>query len=37
MDMSIQNAYNEWSEIYDSNQNLTRDLDQQVTRETFGS
>ncbi len=35
--MSIQNAYNEWSEIYDSNQNLTRDLDQQVTRETLGS
>lgn len=34
--MSIQNAYNEWSEIYDSNQNLTRDLDQQITRETLG-
>jgi malonyl-CoA O-methyltransferase len=33
--MSIQNAYNEWSEIYDSNTNLTRDLDQQVTRETL--
>jgi malonyl-CoA O-methyltransferase len=31
--MDIQNAYNEWSEIYDSNTNLTRDLDQQVTRE----
>jgi len=30
--MDIQNAYNEWSEIYDSNENLTRDLDQQVTR-----
>lgn len=33
--MDIQNAYNEWSEIYDSNANLTRDLDQQVTRETL--
>src|SRR5436190_21728526 len=35
--MSIQNAYNEWSEIYDSNTNLTRDLDQQVTCETLGN
>lgn len=33
--MDIQTAYNEWSEIYDSNTNLTRDLDQQVTRETL--
>ena len=33
--MDIQNAYNEWSEIYDSNTNLTRDLDQQVTRATL--
>jgi malonyl-CoA O-methyltransferase len=33
--MSIQSAYNEWSEIYDTNENLTRDLDQKVTRETF--
>lgn len=33
--MSIQNAYNEWSGIYDSNENLTRDLDQKVTRETL--
>jgi malonyl-CoA O-methyltransferase len=31
--MSIQNAYNEWSEIYDTNTNLTRDLDQKVTRD----
>lgn len=31
--MDIQNAYNEWSEIYDSNRNFTRDLDAQVTRE----
>jgi len=34
--MNIQNAYNEWSEIYDSNENLTRDLDQQVTKDTLG-
>ena len=33
--MSIQKAYNEWSETYDTNQNLTRDLDQRVTRETL--
>src|SRR5262245_26793325 len=33
--MSIQKAYNEWSESYDSDENLTRDLDQQVTREVF--
>jgi malonyl-CoA O-methyltransferase len=34
--MDIQNAYNEWSEIYDTNANLTRDLDQQITRDTLG-
>jgi ubiquinone/menaquinone biosynthesis C-methylase UbiE len=33
--MSIQNAYNQWSEIYDSNENLTRDLDQLLTRKAF--
>lgn len=33
--MSIQNAYNEWSETYDTDQNLTRDLDQKVTREAL--
>ncbi len=33
--MNIQNAYDEWSGIYDSNQNLTRDLDAQVTRATL--
>jgi len=33
--MSIQNAYNEWSEIYDTNTNLTRDLDQKVTRDVL--
>ena len=30
--MNIQDAYNEWSEIYDSNINRTRDLDAKVTR-----
>ena len=29
--MDIQNAYNQWSETYDSDENLTRDLDQQLT------
>ena len=33
--MNIQNAYNDWSETYDTDQNLTRDLDQKVTRETL--
>jgi ubiquinone/menaquinone biosynthesis C-methylase UbiE len=31
--MSIQNAYNEWSQTYDTDLNLTRDLDQQVMEE----
>ena len=35
--MSIQNTYNKWSEAYDSNENLTRDLDQQVTRDTLAN
>jgi ubiquinone/menaquinone biosynthesis C-methylase UbiE len=35
--MNIQSAYNEWSEIYDSNENLTRDLDQQVTGDMLGN
>jgi malonyl-CoA O-methyltransferase len=30
--MDIQNAYNEWSETYDADENLTRDLDRDVTR-----
>ena len=33
--MDIQGAYNEWSRIYDTNENRTRDLDQKVTRETL--
>ncbi len=28
--MNIQGAYNQWSQIYDSNENLTRDLDQKT-------
>ena len=34
--MDIQNAYNEWSETYDTNQNLTRDLDSKVIRNLLG-
>ena len=30
--MNIQDSYNEWSDSYDTNQNLTRDLDSTVTR-----
>lgn len=33
--MDIQNAYNEWSGTYDTDENLTRDLDQQVTKATL--
>src|SRR5688572_31636953 len=33
--MSIQKSYNEWSQTYDTDRNLTRDLDQQVMRETL--
>ena len=33
--MNIQKAYDEWSDSYDTDNNLTRDLDQQVTRETL--
>jgi len=35
-EMNIQKAYNEWSDSYDADSNLTRDLDQQVTKETLG-
>ena len=35
--MSIQAAYNEWSETYDTDRNLTRDLDQQVMSETLAN
>ena len=33
--MSIQKAYNEWAESYDTDGNLTRDLDQKVTRDVL--
>ena len=36
-DMNIQDAYKEWSDIYDSNTNLTRDLDSTVTRNLLTS
>jgi ubiquinone/menaquinone biosynthesis C-methylase UbiE len=35
--MSIQDAYNEWSETYDTDRNLTRDLDGQVMVETLAN
>src|SRR5215216_1985338 len=35
--MSIQAAYNEWSETYDTDRNLTRDLDQQVMSEMLAN
>lgn len=35
--MSIQDAYNEWSSIYDSNTNLTRDLDEQIIRQVLAN
>ncbi len=35
--MDIQNAYNEWSDIYDTNANLTRDLNSRVTRSLLAS
>lgn len=33
--MKIEEAYTDWSATYDSDRNLTRDLDQTVTRETL--
>ncbi|PYS25466.1 MAG: SAM-dependent methyltransferase [Acidobacteria bacterium] len=33
--MLVNEAYKNWSATYDSDRNLTRDLDQQVTRRTF--
>ena len=35
--MSIQKAYNDWSDTYDTDENLTRDLDQKVTREALAN
>ncbi len=34
--MNVQQAYGEWAATYDSDRNLTRDLDQTVTRDTLG-
>ena len=33
--MNVRDAYNSWSSTYDTDRNLTRDLDRQVTRETL--
>ncbi len=33
--MNIRSAYNAWSDSYDSDENLTRDLDQIITRDMF--
>jgi predicted TPR repeat methyltransferase len=33
--MSIQSAYNEWSQTYDTDENRTRDLDQRIMLETL--
>jgi 2-polyprenyl-3-methyl-5-hydroxy-6-metoxy-1,4-benzoquinol methylase len=35
--MSIQQSYNEWSAIYDGNENKTRDLDQLITKNQLDS
>jgi ubiquinone/menaquinone biosynthesis C-methylase UbiE len=35
MGMSIQTAYNHWSHSYDQDRNLTRDLDQAITRQVL--
>lgn len=35
--MDIQNAYDGWSGTYDSDENLTRDLDQRVTVDLLGN
>jgi hypothetical protein len=33
--MSVQNAYNDWSASYDTDENLTRDFDRKVLREAL--
>ncbi|HEX6270723.1 MAG TPA: class I SAM-dependent methyltransferase, partial [Anaerolineales bacterium] len=35
--MSIQKSYDDWSESYDTDENLTRDLDQRVTRDVLAN
>ncbi|MBK8430441.1 MAG: hypothetical protein IPL28_03705 [Chloroflexi bacterium] len=34
--MNVQQAYDQWSVTYDSDQNLTRDLDAQITQQVLG-
>jgi SAM-dependent methyltransferase len=34
--MNVQDSYNHWSATYDTDENLTRDLDEAVTRDTLG-
>ena len=34
--MNVRQAYGQWAATYDSDRNLTRDLDQVVTRDTLG-
>ena len=34
--MTVQAAYSEWAATYDTDENFTRDLDQQATRDTLG-
>lgn len=35
--MNVQQAYDQWSVTYDSDQNLTRDLDAQITQQVLGN
>lgn len=35
--MNIKIAYNNWSSSYDSDRNLTRDLDCEITKKTLGN
>src|SRR5256885_9629209 len=35
--MNVQQAYTDWSATYDEDRNLTRDLDEIVTRETLAN
>jgi malonyl-CoA O-methyltransferase len=37
MTINIQKAYNEWSQTYDTDRNLTRDLDEQILREELAN
>ena len=37
MTINIQKAYDEWSQTYDTDRNLTRDLDEQILREELAN